>query len=222
MFTGKSVLIAEDEPIIAMDLADAVETAGGVVIGPCDTVGETLQLIGRQRVAAAIIDANLLDRDVTPVGRLLVARRVPTVVYSGTGLPDELKLYHPELPVVFKPTPPAHLVLTLFGAMQRRPDRSFANSARRNERLAARDGAPAAYFLHRKTPTGYIADPDGSVLPSLDAAFEEALASARNLWAEAIVTQQDLSGHSFEIMDGAGHLLLSVPFVDALPPGMCR
>lgn len=222
MLSGKQVLIAEDEPIIAMDLADAVEDADGVVIGPCDRVSEALQLLAHQQVAAAIIDANLLDRDVTPVARLLVARGVPTVIYSGTGLPDELKRYHPELPVVFKPTPAAHLVLTLFGAMQRRPDRRFANPARRSELLAASDGEPATYFLHRKTPTGYIADPDGSVLPSLDAAHEEALASARDLWAEAIVTQHDLSKDSFEIMDGTGHLLLSVPFTDALPPGVRR
>ena len=222
MLRGKSVLIAEDEPIIAMDLAVAVEDADGVVVGPCDTVDEALRLVGRKPVAAAIIDANLLDRDVTPVARLLMARRVPTVVYSGTGLPDELKLYHPELPVVFKPTPAAHLVLTLFGAMQRRPDRSFVNPARRGALSSAGDGEPTAYFLHRMTPTGCIADPDGSVLRTLDAAREEALASARDLWAEAIVTQQDLTGHSFEITDRSGRLLLSVPFTDALPPGMCR
>ena len=34
----RRVLIVEDEPFIAFDIADAIEGAGGVVVGPAATV----------------------------------------------------------------------------------------------------------------------------------------------------------------------------------------
>ena len=39
------VLIVEDEPFIALDLVQAVESAGGIVIGPAATVAQALTLV---------------------------------------------------------------------------------------------------------------------------------------------------------------------------------
>ena len=65
-------------------------------------------------------------------------------------------------------------------------------------------------------------DPDGSELPDLAAAWAEAITAARHLWAEAIVTGRDLPDARFEIADGAGSTLLSLPFREALPPSLRR
>ena len=62
-----SVLIVENEPFIALDLATAVEEARGKVIGPAGSVREALMLIERHLVQAAVLDVNLSDRDVTPL-----------------------------------------------------------------------------------------------------------------------------------------------------------
>jgi hypothetical protein len=67
-----SVLIVEDEPLIALDLAMAVEEARGKVIGPAGRVREALALMEQHLVQAAILDVNLSDRDVTPIAELLI------------------------------------------------------------------------------------------------------------------------------------------------------
>ena len=78
------------------------------------------------------------------------------------------------------------------------------------------------YFLHIEDGSERIVDEEGSDLADLAAAREEALASARQLWAEAMIEQRDLSHRRFLVMDGAGACLLIVPFSDALPIGLRR
>jgi hypothetical protein len=78
------------------------------------------------------------------------------------------------------------------------------------------------YFLHIEDGHQQIRDEEGSELPDLTAAREEALASARQLWAAAIIEQQDLSTRRFLVADNDGGALLAVPFTDALPEGLQR
>ena len=90
-----SVLIVEDEPFIAVDLAEAVEEARGKVIGPAGSVREALMLIEQHLVQVAILDVNLSDRDVTPVAELLIEGGVPVIFYSGLALPAALRERYP-------------------------------------------------------------------------------------------------------------------------------
>jgi hypothetical protein len=76
------------------------------------------------------------------------------------------------------------------------------------------------FYLHLHDGKGRIEDPEGSDLPDLAAAREEALASARQLWAAAIIAQDDLTSHRFEVTDVAGALLLSLAFNEALPAAL--
>lgn len=98
-----AILIVEDEPIVALSLAFAVEAAGAVVLGPAASTVEALELLAEAEVDAAIVDVILEDRDITPVALVLIDRRVPFVVHTGTGLPAELAARHPDLPVMMKP-----------------------------------------------------------------------------------------------------------------------
>jgi hypothetical protein len=76
------------------------------------------------------------------------------------------------------------------------------------------------FYLHLHDGKSRVEDPEGSDLPDLAAARQEALASARQLWAAAIIAQDDLTSHHFEITDAAGTLLLILWFSDALPPAL--
>lgn len=76
------------------------------------------------------------------------------------------------------------------------------------------------FHFHHRTRAGLIIDPDGSELPDLAAARAEAITAARHLWAEAIVAGRDLPDEQFEIVDGDGPTLLSLPFREALPPSL--
>jgi hypothetical protein len=80
----------------------------------------------------------------------------------------------------------------------------------------------ARFFLHIEDGVQRIVDEEGSDLPSLSAARDEALASARELWAAAIIEQRDLSGRKFVVTDEKGRVLATLPFSDALPPGLRR
>jgi CheY-like chemotaxis protein len=103
MLRNQVVLIVEDEAFTALTLAGAIEDAGGCVVGPVGTVAEALVLIGTQEISAAVLDANLADRDVTPVAIILAGKKIPFVVFSGTGLPSELAAIQPDIAVVMKP-----------------------------------------------------------------------------------------------------------------------
>lgn len=113
MLTGLSILIAEDEALIALSLSDAVEEQGGHIVGPVATVAEGLALAGHVMVTAAILDANLLDRDITPLALRLIEQHIPFVIHTGTGLPEDLVRAHPDLAVVMKPVPPSVVLQAL-------------------------------------------------------------------------------------------------------------
>jgi hypothetical protein len=78
------------------------------------------------------------------------------------------------------------------------------------------------FFLHIEDGAARIEDEEGSDLPSLAAAREEAVAAARQLWAAAILEGRDLSAKSFVLADSEGCILATVPFVDALPTSLRR
>ena len=85
MLNQVSVLIVEDEPFIALDLATAVEEARGKVIGPAGSVREARILIEQHLVQAAVLDVNLSDRDVTPIAELLIKDGVLLLRLGSTG-----------------------------------------------------------------------------------------------------------------------------------------
>jgi DNA-binding response OmpR family regulator len=117
MLNQVSVLIVEDEPFIALDLAEAVKEARGNVIGPAGSVSEALILMDLHLVQAAILDVNLSDRDVTPVAERLIEGGVPVIFYSGLALPAALRERFPSACVFRKPTPPLQLLNKLVALM---------------------------------------------------------------------------------------------------------
>jgi DNA-binding NtrC family response regulator len=110
-----AILIVDDEPFIALDLAMAVEDAGCLVVGPAGSVREALSLLEASRVTAAILDVNLSDGDVTPVVDVLVARGIPLIFQTGVGLPPSLTARYPDLLVYAKPVISERLVNIMIG-----------------------------------------------------------------------------------------------------------
>jgi hypothetical protein len=74
------------------------------------------------------------------------------------------------------------------------------------------------FYLHQQIANGIIEDPDGTEAVDLKAVRHDAILAARQLLANAILAGVAPLGTAFRITDEAGHVLMTVPFVDALPP----
>ena len=83
--SGPSVLVVEDEPLIAFDLEDMLARMGCVVIGPAPTVNRALELLAHKEPDFAILDVNLRRERATPVAEALRVRRIPFAVATACG-----------------------------------------------------------------------------------------------------------------------------------------
>lgn len=81
---GARVLIVEDAVLLALELETGLAEAGAAVVGPAYELEEALALAD-QPIDAAVLDANLNGRSVTPLAELLAARGVPFVFATGYG-----------------------------------------------------------------------------------------------------------------------------------------
>jgi PAS domain S-box-containing protein len=81
---GARVLIVEDAVLLALELETGLADAGAEVIGPAYELEEAMALLDRP-IDAAVLDANLNGRSVTPVAEALAARKVPFVFATGYG-----------------------------------------------------------------------------------------------------------------------------------------
>ena len=113
MLNRALILVVEDEPFIALDVALAIEDAGGIVAGPAASVMEALALIETLPIVAAILDVNLVDGDVTPVAERLINAGIPIILQTGIGLPSKLAAHYPDLQACLKPCTAAALVAQL-------------------------------------------------------------------------------------------------------------
>ena len=102
MSEARSILIVEDEPLIAMMLEDFLESLGHNVHGTCDNVAEALQQADRGGFDLAILDVNLKGENVWPVASLLRSQGVPFVIASG-GHVDPPPAEFASVPLIEKP-----------------------------------------------------------------------------------------------------------------------
>ena len=87
------VLVVEDEPLIGMDIEDAVEGLGHEVVGPIAELDEALDLAANAALGFAIIDINIHGGHSYPVADMLLKRGLPVLLLSGYGkqtLPERL------------------------------------------------------------------------------------------------------------------------------------
>lgn len=136
MLERYAILVVEDDGLIAMNLAAAIEERACEVVGPAGTVAAALASIGRSTIDAAVLGASLPDRDVTPVAMQLLDKAIPFVIHTDIGLSAELKGLLPHVPVIMKPTDPDEVVGRLLQQVRDRRD-ADAGRGRRIAKVAA-------------------------------------------------------------------------------------
>jgi DNA-binding response OmpR family regulator len=111
---GCLILVCEDEPLIAMDIADAFKAAGASVV-----TARSLQnaLIAAENVlpSAAIMGHALGDGDSSKLRERLEELGIPIVLYSGFSRIEE----RGDAVHISKPASPALLVTTVAGLLRR-------------------------------------------------------------------------------------------------------
>jgi len=99
----KSILIVEDEPLIAMMLEDFLDTLGHAVTATCDNVADALGQVESGGFDVAIIDVRLNDgEDIWPVADALADAGKPFVLATG-GHVEPPPARHADAPVLAKP-----------------------------------------------------------------------------------------------------------------------
>ena len=78
-----SVLIVEDEPLIAMMLEDFLDSLGHKIAGTAETVQEALAKVDQGGFDVAIIDVHLKGEHVWPVADRLSEKGVPFIIATG-------------------------------------------------------------------------------------------------------------------------------------------
>ena len=104
--TGKRVLVAEDEALVAMLVAEELRGAGAEIVGPAPSVDDALRLVEAVAadggISAAVLDINLGGQHVAPLADRLAALGVPFLFATGYGENRDAG-GHGAAPVVEKP-----------------------------------------------------------------------------------------------------------------------
>jgi CheY-like chemotaxis protein len=109
---GRKILIVEDEAPIALNLASAVQQAGGIVIGPVASVAAAHAAMADNRLDGALLDIRLRNETSFPLADVLVVLNIPFVFVSG--LSSALMPYtHRERLLFDKPYEAAEVIAAL-------------------------------------------------------------------------------------------------------------
>jgi CheY-like chemotaxis protein len=99
---SRTILIVEDEPLIAMMLEDFLDSLGHTVSATCDNVGEAMGEADKGGFDLAILDVNLKGESVWPVAERLRDKQIPFVLATG-GHVDPPPPEFANVPVIEKP-----------------------------------------------------------------------------------------------------------------------
>jgi len=110
--SGRSILLVEDEFLLALQLEELLESHGGTVRGPYRTLDDALKAAQRENFDFAILDINLNGTMVYPLADQLLASRTPFLFltgYSHANLPEQFR----GVTRLNKPCDPKLLIATL-------------------------------------------------------------------------------------------------------------
>lgn len=105
-----TVLVVEDEFIIALDLSETVRDLGFKVEGPYANRDHAFIAIDQEMPDVAILDVMTGDGEVFPLADALTEAGVPIIFHSGHYEPKEIAKRYPHAQACGKPCPPDKLI----------------------------------------------------------------------------------------------------------------
>jgi two-component system, response regulator PdtaR len=108
-----SVLVAEDDPLVAFDVMGGLLKAGAHILGPAMSAERAVELAQLETADCAVLDVMLRDGPVFPAAAILRKRRAGIVFYTGYVKPENLRQQWPGAVVLIKPVPMSVLIRSL-------------------------------------------------------------------------------------------------------------
>jgi len=112
--TGRSILVVEDEPLIALDIEQGFRAAGAAVFMAHNLI-DGMRLADHPDLSAAVLDFVFRDGDGTALCERLKARSIPFLLHTGySHVHDACS----RAMVVPKPATPSQLVSAIEGLIK--------------------------------------------------------------------------------------------------------
>ena len=125
--SGVTVLVVEDDLLLAMDLEDTLAGMGAVIVDVCLTLDEAMARADADDFAVAVLDFSLGSDSVAPLARRLARRNTPFVLHTGMSRSEPNLMEWKDFVIVEKPASPHTLIVAIKNVLAREP-------ARRHER----------------------------------------------------------------------------------------
>lgn len=91
---GRTLLVVEDETLVALQVSELMEIAGWSIIGPASSLNEAQALIADgHRIDAAVLDINLDGTPVYPLADTLRERGIPILFCTGYEMVGEAERF---------------------------------------------------------------------------------------------------------------------------------
>lgn len=117
VLAGRTIFIAEDEALVAMDLMDLVESVSAIPQGPFASVARCMKALDEALPDVAILDVRLTDGQIFGVADRLYAKNVPLIFHSGHLDHSDIETKYPRARFFSKPTPQRDLIAALGSAL---------------------------------------------------------------------------------------------------------
>ena len=107
---GCRILIAEDNVLLVLDIADALSEAGAEIVGPAVSVQQAVFLARSEQLDGGVLDITLKGGDVFPIARILAEQGKGIVFVTGMLDTSALEVEWPTAKVLTKPSLPQDLI----------------------------------------------------------------------------------------------------------------
>ena len=110
-----SILIVENEFLLAINLEATMRDAGATTVEMAASLADAQILVDKGQFNAAILDIRLMDGDSLPLAQRLIRQGVPVVIHSGHANQMHSALV-PEAVFLSKPATPTEIVRSVLRA----------------------------------------------------------------------------------------------------------
>jgi CheY-like chemotaxis protein len=107
---GCRILVAEDNALLVLDIADALSDAGAEIVGPAVSVKSAVSLARSERLDGGVLDVMLRGGDAFPIARILAEQGKGIVFVTGMQDTSALEKNWPQAKVLTKPSLPQDLI----------------------------------------------------------------------------------------------------------------